>query len=58
MGARLEETVWHTVLPGAQRIKKRENNRMRKGIVLQLAIGTVMLRIFLVNHGETKLWSN
>jgi len=58
MEARLEEAVWRTVLPGAERIKKRRNNRMRRRIVLQLAIGIFMLQIFLVNQSETKLWSN
>ena len=58
MRAGLEEAVWRTVFPGAERIKKRRNNRMRSRIVLQFAIGTFMLQIFLVNHGETKPWSN
>jgi len=51
MAARLEEAVWHTVLPGAESIKKRRNNRMRRRIVLQFAIGIFMLQIFLVHQG-------
>jgi len=43
MGARLEEAVWRTVLSGAERIKKWKNNRKRRRIVPQLAIGTFML---------------